>query len=46
MDTPQELGNAGGLSARTVMIVASIGLILGAFGTGLGVYATIQVTAR
>jgi hypothetical protein len=27
------------------LIIAAIALILGAFGTGLGVYATVKVTA-
>jgi uncharacterized protein HemX len=42
----QPLGSVGGIDARTVLILASVALVLGAFGAGLGVYATVQVRSK
>ncbi len=43
--TPRrQLGSVGGIDPRTVLIIAAVALVLGGFGTGLGLYATVKVT--
>lgn len=42
----RQLGGVGGIDGRTVLIVAAVALVLGGFGTGLGLYATVKVTGQ